>query len=48
MSGGSLDYCYIGVQDIADRLRGEKDPLRRAMAEKIDREHPTFKLSTNT
>lgn len=30
MSGGSYDYLYSKVEDAADRLRGQNNPLRRA------------------
>ena len=33
MSGGSWDYFCFSMDDVADRLCGEKDPLRRAFGE---------------
>ena len=33
MSGGSWDYFCFRMDDVADRLCGEKEPLRRAFGE---------------
>jgi hypothetical protein len=35
MSGGSWNYVCFQVQEAADRLFNEKDPLRRALAPKV-------------
>jgi hypothetical protein len=35
MSGGSYDYAYSKVQDMAERLAESKDPLRRAFADHL-------------
>ena len=35
MSGGSWDYAYCKISEVSDRLRCEKDPLRRALGEKM-------------
>jgi hypothetical protein len=32
MSGGSYNYAYCTVQDMAESLRRSRDPLRRAFA----------------
>lgn len=35
MSGGHYDYFYRKMEDIADELSQNKDPLRRAFAGKL-------------
>ncbi len=35
MSGGSWDYVSNKFEDVADRLEGERCPLRKALAAKI-------------
>lgn len=35
MSGGSHEYAYRHVQDMADTLSGDRSPLRRAFAEHL-------------
>jgi hypothetical protein len=35
MSGGSWDYAFSRFDDVADRLAGESDPLRRLMAKRV-------------
>jgi len=35
MSGGSWDYLTYKIDDAADRLEIEKDPLRRAFGKKM-------------
>ena len=35
MSGGSWDYAYQRVQDVADRFRGSRDATRRAFGEHL-------------
>jgi len=35
MSGGSWDYIYCKIEDVAARLKNEKCPHRRALAEKL-------------
>ena len=35
MSGGSYDYAYAKVQEVADRLINQKDDLRRAFGEHL-------------
>jgi len=32
MSGGSWDHSYMRVQDLAERMKSCKEPLRRAFA----------------
>ena len=41
MSGGSLDYAYIGVQEIADRLRYKNTDAY------VDEEDPDEELQTH-
>ena len=36
MSGGSWDYFTFACDDIADSLKGEQDPLRRALGVHMD------------
>ncbi len=36
MSGGSWDYVYGYFNDTAERLKGERDPLRRALGKHIE------------
>lgn len=37
MSGGSLDYVYLKVQDVADSLKSkERTPAQRAFAKHLD------------
>ena len=36
MSGGSYDYLYAKVDDMASRLCGSKDPMRRAFAKHLE------------
>lgn len=33
MSGGSWEYCYFRIEEIADRLQESTSPLRRAFGE---------------
>lgn len=35
MSGGSWDYVYFKVEETAERLRRDTDPLRRAFGSKL-------------
>ena len=35
MSGGSYDYLYHKVEEVADQLDGDRSPLRRAFAEHL-------------
>lgn len=35
MSGGSWDYAYQRVQDVADRFRGSREATRRAFGEHL-------------
>lgn len=35
MSGGSWSYIYRQIDDMADMLANDKNPLRRAMAPKV-------------
>lgn len=35
MSGGSWDYVYSRIDDIADRLTSDANPLRRAMVPSV-------------
>lgn len=35
MSGGSWDYIYGRFEETAERLRAERDPLRRALGDRI-------------
>ena len=35
MSGGSWDYITFRIDEVADRLKGEKDPLRRLLGERV-------------
>ena len=37
MSGGSWDYPYHKFDEVADRLREEKNPLRRAFGRLIEK-----------
>jgi len=36
MSGGSWDYSFTKINDIAERLKDEKSPLRRALGEHLE------------
>lgn len=35
MSGGSWDYVYIKIEEVADRLKHEQSPLRRAFGDHL-------------
>jgi hypothetical protein len=35
MSGGSWDYITHRIDELADRLQSEKDPLRRLMGQRV-------------
>jgi len=35
MSGGSWDYLYYDINDVADTLIKDKDPLRKAFGKKM-------------
>lgn len=35
MSGGSWSYVYHGIEDAADKLDAERDPLRRAFGKQV-------------
>ena len=36
MSGGSWDYLYSKVREAGERLAHDRDPLRRAMAPRVE------------
>ena len=35
MSGGSWDYCYQKIDEMADRMQNEKEPYRRAFGQHL-------------
>jgi Mg/Co/Ni transporter MgtE len=35
MSGGSWDYCYHKIDEMADKMSCQKEPLRRAFGEHL-------------
>ena len=37
MSGGSWDYAYVRLEEIADRLEKARDPLRRAFGARLQK-----------
>jgi len=35
MSGGSWDYCYHKIDEMADRMQSQKEPYRRAFGQHL-------------